>query len=263
MQWYVIRKNDNTYQIFDTTNTVLAKEPFDEKPFVEWFLNYKELKAEKERIAKEEAIAKEEQRIAELKTCILNCKTPVELAEEFGLSLFETAAHWSDLYEGRSRYAVAIANREDYEIVRMAVDLHEIEGIFGEARTRDGEHHSTFNDYGYHTDLSDYQKALKRHFAGDKFFYKSQEVDADWYCDEINDAAEDHDIDKVLALVKEYEELEAGYYDCNGNLEMLEADLEDADIAGYSYDVYNYCFAFEFAYKCYFKEVEEEEEEEN
>jgi hypothetical protein len=221
---------------------------------------------------------REQQRIADLRTRVERCETPDDLADEFGLTRIETASHWSDLYEGRSSYAILVYNQKEYEILEMAIDIHGADGEWGEAKHRGGEHHHTFSSvWG---GLKEYQENCKSHFNGNNYFYKSQESEAEFYKERISEAIEqkqeqlnksffndDFDdinvslMERIENLIKEWRNIEAGYYDCNGNLEISEEDLESDDFTGYSEDVYSYRFGFNFSYKYSFKEVEEEEEE--
>jgi len=264
--WYSVLKTDGTFFITnDWTGTCNLEKvnkgqelwPHEkEQEFIEAYHSF--IKERNERLAREkqEAIDKENNRIAELRARIEECSCPEELCDNFNLTMVETAGHWSDLYEGRSGKAILISNREEFEIVDFAVSIHGAEGEYGEARRRDGEHHSTLST-GFR-DLEDYQKALRRHFEGDKFFYRSQETDAEFYMEQIKNA---DDMEEIESLVDKYKELEAGYYDCNGNLEMSEDDLNDPDRSGYRYDVYSYSFCFALENKREWKREEEVEEE--
>lgn len=174
------------------------------------------------------------------------------------MSTVEIASLWSDLYEGRSYYGILICDRKEFEIIELARDIHNIDGEYGEARHRAGEHHNTFSGGiydGHGKALEEYQDRLKRHFNGDHFFYKSQETEQEFILEEIEKAAADRDMDKVKALMQSFDEIETGYYDCNGNLEILETDLNHPDRTGYSYDVYSYNLCYRFWHKHSFQEV--------
>lgn len=244
----IVLSSDGNYRVFDaySTNTNGVAN-FDEQPFINAFNDWQkanevkkiaELKALEE--LKEQNRIKEENRISILKNRIEVCGSPVELATEFNLSLIETAGHWSDLYEGRSSYAVLITDQSEYEIIEMAIQIHGIEGEYGESRNKAGEHHSTFN---YQYSLDEYQNNLKKHFNGDKYFYRSQSEDENIYLDKIKDA---ENIEDIKEIISEYDELESGYYDCNGNLEITEEALNDLNLTGYSEDVYTYTFCYRF-----------------
>ena len=280
--WFVILKTDGTFTFHDQTNAInpynedqakgyasffieKAKQiaNFNEAPFIAAFEKFKVDRAEKQRkeaeqLAAEKAAAElaEKNRIASIKKTILACETPSELIEAFALDFIETAGHWSDLHEGRSHYAVKVNSLENYEIMQMAVELLNIEGNFGEAKNRAGEHHWTFSNYSY--DLKHYQANCKQHFNGDNYFYKSQDQDEEEYT--LEKIKEANTLDEVRKLISKFDDLETGYYDCNGNLMMLESDLEAPDFTGYSEDVYTYTFAFEFKHKRSFTIIEEEEE---
>lgn len=207
--------------------------------------------------AKEEAERLEQKRLDDISNKIEMCDSPVDLATMFDFKMVERASHWSDLYEGRSRYACHISSRVDYEIMKMAIDKHDIAGEWVELKNRAGEHHSTGSSV---YNLDTYQEGLRRHFNGDGFFYKSQETEKEYLMECVAEAAQNENIEKVRELLTAYDEIEPGYYDCNGNLEILESDLESNEITGYSYDVYTYNFGFEFEFKYSFNQVEEMEE---
>jgi hypothetical protein len=274
--WAVIQRTDGTFGFHDHTNFIsreeIEKDPapyyggmlrheflnkfdFDEKPFIDAFekflLDKEKAKTEREKAAREA----EEKRIQELKAEIKECQTPKELADRFKLSVVELASHWSDLYEGRSTIGILISDAKENEILELAKDIHDIDGCFGEARRRDGEHHSTFSEV---YDLASYQEGCKKHFNGNNYFYKSQESEKEFYLEQVKEC---EDIEEVQALIKSYEELEAGYYDCNGNLEIEEEKLESADFTGYYEDVYSYSFCFKFWQGNKWKEEEDEENE--
>jgi hypothetical protein len=138
--------------------------------------------------------------------------------------------------------------------MEYAKDILNISGEFGELRNRAGEHHHTFNSC---YSLKDYQRGLKLHFSSDKFFYKSQETEQEMYLEKIKEV---EDIDEVKKLINEFDEIESGYYDCNGNLEMSEKELESEELTGYNYDVYNYNFGFNFESKYSLNKIEEDDE---
>lgn len=202
-------------------------------------------KIESERKKSEEI---ENVRIEELKKAILFCKDMniYEFSKQFGLTKVETANHWDDLYSGKSMNAVLMSDRMEYEIMQTAIDLLGIEGEYGECRHRAGEHHQTF--YPIYGGIEAYQRACKDHFNGDKFFYRSEETETESILERIKDA---ESIDEVRALLNGLDEVIAneGYYDCNGNIEMLDKDLNSPDFTGYSSDVYSYSFAFQFSHK--------------
>jgi hypothetical protein len=272
--WYVIKKDDGTFTFHDTTNTIdpvveerykhlVDRVQFDETLYLEAFEKFKtdrEVQRQnfiKEREEAEElARQKEKERLRKLEEDILQCETPSELADKFGFKMIETASHWSDLYESRSHYAVLLIDRQDYEVMEMAVKLLDIEGEFGECCNRAGEHHHTFSR-GY--DLEEYQKSCKRHFNGDHYFYKNPETEAEFVLECIKNEAVT--LDDVRGYLKDYDEMETGYYFCNGGLAILEETLEDPDFTGYSEDVYRYQFAFQFQFKNKFNSKEDDDTE--
>ena len=254
----IILVNGN-YNIYLNSPTYgkLCDDQTGQEPFIQAYENFK-IKRESERIEKIEiARIAEEKRIQEIKDTALQCESPSELIELFDLTMVETARHWSDLYEGRSSYAIKINSRQEFEDFEIIKETLHIEGEYVELCNRAGEHHCTRNSQ---YDLVSYQKALKNHFAGDHFFYRSKETEHDLYLEKIKEA---DDIEEIESILKDYNEIETGYYDCNGNLEILEEDLESNDITGYQYDVYSYSFGFEFTFKNSFneKEIDENEEE--
>jgi hypothetical protein len=258
--------SDGIFTAYDHTNTVDSylnttvetHWPHEkEAEFIAFFEKTMKNRKEEAERKQQEAKEAEEKRINGLKDRIASCEMPVELATEFGLEFAETAGHWSDLYEGRSGYAVLIRNLEEYEIVQLAIVMHNIEGSWGECKHRAGEHHHNFsNMYG---DLSDYQENVKRYYNGDGFFYRSKDSESEYYLEQIKEM---DDMEEIAEKVKEWQKIEAGYYDCHGNLEISEDALESPELTGHCYDVYSYTYAFGFAYKNTFNAVEEVEEEE-
>lgn len=273
--WFVIKKDDGTFTFHDTTNTIdplngerykhlVDRVQFDEEPYLEAFEKFK-VHVEKVRVetlrqqqeAEELARQKKKERLQKLEEDILECETPSELADKFSFKMVETAGHWSDLYEGRSSYAVLLEDRQDYEVMEMAVELLGIEGEFGECKNRAGEHHHTFSRC---YSLEDYQEGCIRHFQGDHYFYKGQdESEEEYVLERIKDSA--NSLDDVREILKDYDELETGYYDCNGRLMMLEETLDDPDFSGYGEDVYSYQFGFRFQFKYKFNSKEDDEQE--
>jgi hypothetical protein len=226
-----------------------------QEPFIKAYEDFKN-KKESERLEKIEiARIAEEKRIQEIKDTALQCESPSELIDSFNLTIVETASHWSDLYEGRSGYAIKINSRQEFEDFEIIKNILNINGEYVELRNRAGEHHCTSNSQ---YDLDSYQKALKNHFNGDHFFFSSKETEHDLYLEKIKEA---DDIEEIESILKDYNKIETGYYDCNGNLEMLEEDLESDNITGYRYDVYSYFFGFEFTNKNSFNQNEKDEEE--
>lgn len=102
--------------------------------------------------------------------------TPQEFAEAFNITFVETAAHWNDLYNGRSSFAFIIRDAEDLEKIQIADSVNNWGGQWGELKRRDGAHHSEFNEY---FNIEDYQKRIERYFD-EKFMFHSQESDQDY-----------------------------------------------------------------------------------
>lgn len=162
--------------------------------------------------------------------------TPQDFANDYDLTVVETASHWNDLYTGRSSFAILINSHEDYRLVQKIAELNNWEGGFGETKHRAGEHHRTFSRY---YDLEDYQKKVERYFD-ENFIYRSQDSEADWFLERIKEA---EDMDEVIELTDKFKNLEEGYY-----LDGWDSpEFEGSDFSncfGYSYDVYGYDFAY-------------------
>lgn len=201
----------------------------------------------------EDAKNAEEKRIADLRERVLKCETPQELAEEFSLGITELGRTWSSI----TSVGLLASDAKEYEIICMAADLHDCQGVWGESKRRDGHSWSEFSA-GYY-DLSGYQKAVADHFGGDKYFYKSQETEAQDMLERIKEC---DDLSEVAAIMKECDELEAGYYDCNGNLEISDDTLASPDFTGYYQDVYSYCLCYRVGRMSSWKEEENEEDSE-
>jgi hypothetical protein len=198
------------------------------------------------------AINIEKQRIVDLRLRIGKCETPREFADEFNLHIIETGNHWSDLYEGRSHYGINILNSKEFEIIELAIEIHNIDGNYGESKRRDGENYSTF--YNKYDGLEDYQNNLKSYFNGDNYFYKSQETDEEFYIEQIKECTT---IDDVKSLIEKFDEIESGYYDGNGNIEISDKDLNDGDLTGYRSDIYTFQFCYRFDFNKYFNSKRE------
>jgi len=225
-----------------------------QEPFIKAYEDFKS-KKEAERLEKiEQERIVEEKRVNNIKERALTCESPSELMNEFGYTFVETAGHWSDLYEGRSSYAIKLDSRQDYEDYEIIRETLNIKGDYVELCNRVGEHHSTVSKV---YDLDSYQKALRNHFS-EKYFYKSKETDHDLYFEKIKEA---ENIEEIEAILKDYNEIEAGYYNCNGNLEIEEDRVESDDLTGYCYDVYSYSFGFKFDHKNSFNNENSEDEE--
>jgi len=260
----IVKKEDQFFFYPNVTNGTICEDQ-DASEFLEALEIHNAKLRANEAAKKEEAREKERQRIADLEKEITECKTPKELAEKFNLPVVELASHWSDLYEGRSTFGILISDAKENEILELAKEIHNIDGVFGEAKRRDGEHHSTFSET---CDLKSYQKGCKEHFSGDHYFYKSPEDEADFYIsDLIKDIIDDEDLtafekmEAIKGTVKSWEDIEPGYYDCNGNLEISDNDLNSPDFTGYYQDVYSYSFCFKFWQGNRWQEEVEEEEE--
>lgn len=262
----IVKHSNGTFSVHQDGGANGKPADFDSAPFLEAFESFKKEKEEKRLRQIQEAEAREAVRIQELKEQILKCENPVELADEFSayLTAVEIASHWSDLHEGRSVRGLLISDQAGFEIMEMAIAIHGIEGEFGEANNRAGEHHHTFSSmYG---GLNDYQQAVKRHFNGNNFFYRSPETEADSFLEKIEDV-QDSDlepiekINDIKGLINALEGIVPGYYSGTGNLEISDDSLNDPNFSGYTYDVYNYSFAFRFDSYDFKKEKIEDTEE--
>jgi hypothetical protein len=202
-----------------------------------------------ERNALEEQRKIETLRIQKIKERVAGL-TPQEFADYSGIKSAETAIHWSDLYEGRSSFAFIIDNKEDYELLQIAISENDWDGEFGELCNRDGEHHHTFNSV---YDLDDYRKNCKNYFS-EKYFVISKETEEETYLEKIKECDLMSDI---LELTKEYEQIEEGYY---SNGESLVCGLDFSDFWGYYYDVYSHSFGYKFQSKeIFYTGIEKEE----
>jgi len=160
--------------------------------------------------------------------------TAQEFINEFDFASTETAKHWSDLYEGKSSFAIIVSSDEELELLKRAISLNGWAGEWGELRKRDGEHHSTFDSY---YDINDYRSSVEQRFDA-KFDYIDKETEEGSFLEQIKEA---DDLDEVRAILTEFDELEEGYYDD----ELLIRDNSNFDdFWGYSYDVYTYSFGF-------------------
>jgi len=246
----IVLVNDKYNVYLSPTSGNICEDQNGQEPFIEAYIDFKD-KKEADRLAKIEAVRiAEEKRISDIKECALTCTDPYELTEKFRFDFIETARHWSDLYEERSGLAIIINSRRAFENFEVIKSTLNIQGEYVELCHRDGEHHSTSNHV---YDLDTYQNNLRTHFNGDNYFYKSKDSEKELYLEKIKEC---EDIESIEKLLNEYNDIEAGYYDCNGNLEILEEKLEDDNITGYIDDVYSYSFGFKFNFKHSFTEPE-------
>jgi hypothetical protein len=237
---YTVVLKENGFLFFDNVNNgTPCEDQTGVQPFIDAFIDWQNKREEKSLAEMETKRIAEEKRISDIKDRILNCATPEDLADEFGLKLVKAASHWSDLYEGRYRYAVEILSLIDYEIMQLAIDIKKIDGGFVELKQRDGEHHHTF-EYVY--DLATYQKNVRNYF-GEHLFYHSKETEEQSIMERIRDA---ETIDDVKKIINEFDDIEDGFYNGSGSFEISEKDLESESFTGYRYDVYGYQFAYKF-----------------
>lgn len=223
------------------------------KQFSNEFIAYQDAKEKAREDARIEADRIERERIAALEESVKGM-TPQEFGDNFKIRSVETASHWSDLYEGRSSFAFIIDNDADYELVQIADNINKWAGEYGELCNRAGEHHHTFNSV---YDLDNYRKNCERYFD-EKYFSKDKESEHDYYLERVQNA---ESMDDVRDLMKEFDEMEEGYYSAGGSLVM--GGLSFSNFFGYSYDVYTYSFGFRLLSKdVFYTGIEEEETEE-
>ena len=251
---YVIKK-DEEFIFHEHTHTVEAFANHEgESDYVDFLLSFQSKKQAALEQAKKQAEERELERITGIEVQIKMCADIDDFLIMFGLKKIDTANHWSDLYEGRSKTAILISNRREFEIVEILQRIHNVSGEFGEAKRRDGEQHSVF--YKIYGGLEGYQDSCKKHFYGDKYFYKSKNDEQEFYLERIKEA---DSIDDVREILKSFDDIEDGTYDCNGNLIISDETLNDSDFTGYYEDVYRYSFAFEFENTKSFAPLTEEE----
>jgi len=260
---FVVRQQSGHFGFYDECNYVVTEDPTGIEEFLsayEIFLAKQESKRLEKftRKAKETEVKRlsEEKRIADLISVFKEFKEPYQLCEYLNLDLVITAKHWNELYNGKAGYGVKICSKAEYEDFKLAVETLGIEGKFGELCHVVGEHHWTFS---WNHGLEDYQVSCKKYFSGTNYFYHSQDESHDFYMERIKNA---ESINDVKDIIKEYDELEACYCDCNGNLIILESDLENEDFTGYGFDNKISQFGFKFNFKYKFNDNEETEEEE-
>lgn len=222
--------------------TTIAETPELIKTFTEAFLDHFKKKAEREEAQRREAEEKERERIQGIKD-VVQGMTPQDVASYYNLSTAETAGHWNDLYSGKSSFAILINSHEENEIIQIAANVNNWLGEFGETKHRAGEHHSNFSGV---YDLEAYQNNVESYF-GDKYFYKDQETEKEYFLEIIKEA---EDMETVLELTEEFNELQPGYY-VNGEYLVYEGN-DFSNFFGYSYDVYEHNFAYNFPSKKFF-----------
>lgn len=239
---------DNIYQYYDNVcRGINVDEPFDETPFISFYMDYLSKKA----LSEERA---EKDRLEALKNEISHITDIYELILHFKYDYVESCSHWNDLYNGTSRYAIKFYNKKDYENFLEIKDILNISGEFVELCRRDGHQHSK---YSACYSLDEYQKACINHFEGNKYFYKSKENESESILECIKEC---ETIDEVEKLITNYNEIEDGYYDCNGKLIISESALNNNNFTGYYEDVYSYCIGFRFELKSRLNEENETEE---
>ena len=199
------------------------------------------------------ALEAERKRIQDLEDFIKGM-TPQDFGEAFKLRSVETASHWSDLYEGRSSFALIVSSDEELEALEIAIRVNDWAGDYGELCNRAGEHHHTFEQF---YDLKDYRRKVENYF-GEKYFLRTRENEEESFLERVKEA---ESMEEVSDLVNEFNNLEEGYYCAGGSLVYEGVSFEN--FWGYYYDVYSYSFGFKFSSKdIYYNGVEAEEEEE-
>lgn len=199
------------------------------------------------------ALQAERKRIQDLEDFIKGM-TPQDFGEAFHLKTVETASHWSDLYEGRSSFALIVSSDEELEALEIAIWVNDWAGDYGELCNRAGEHHHTFNSV---YDLKDYRRNVENYF-GEKYFLRTRDNEEESFFERVKEA---DSMEEVADLVSEFNNLEEGYYSAGGSLVYEGVSFEN--FWGYYYDVYSYSFGFKFSSKdIYYNGIESEEEEE-
>lgn len=186
-------------------------------------------------------------KLTQLAQWIESATTPQELAELLNMGFAETAAHWSDLHEGRSLPAIKASIVSDADILQDAINIRQLKGSWGILRHRAGEHHRTFDPC---FDFSHAQARLKRGISEDNnFFYRTQEIERNYFGEQIAELLKEGEfnyIEKAQNLLDTLRNFEDGYYDQSGNLLISEQDIESKDFTSYSEDVYTYSIGFRF-----------------
>ena len=186
-------------------------------------------KKEAERLAKiSESKAKEDARIAELKTEIAACKSFDEFCDRFNLKIVS-----------RINKIVFCQYAATGEILEMAGCSE-----FGIAKKRDGQswHYEGATGSSFNQAQESLRDAIRN---DDKLFYKSHESEQEFLCDRIADVMDSDDsnedkIEAVREMIASFDAIEPGYYDCNGNVYILDSDLDCDDFSGFCHDVYSY-----------------------
>lgn len=246
---------DGNFNVYHNTSRGASFEATPEQiqQFSEAFIANQVAREKAREDARIEAARIESERIEALQESVRGL-TPQDFENQTGIKAVETASHWSDLYEGRSSFAFIISSDEELELLETAISVNNWRGEFGELCKRDGAHHSTFSSvYG----IEDYRKNCERYFD-EKYFAKDKESEEESYMERIKEA---ESMDDVREIMKEFDEMEEGYYSCGGSLVM--SGLSFSDFWGYYYDVYSYSFGYRLPSKdYYYNGVEEAEIEE-
>ena len=202
---------------------------------------------------KQAAVEAERKRIQDLEDFVKGM-TPQDFGEAFNLKSVETASHWSDLYEGRSSFALIVSSDKELEALEIAIRVNAWTGDYVELCNRAGEHHHTFNSV---YDLKYYRRNVESYF-NEKYFLRTRENEEEYFLDRVKEA---ESMEEISDIVSEFKNMEEGYYSTCGSLVYEGVTFEN--LWGYYYDVYSYSFGFKFSSKdIYYNGVEAEEEEE-
>lgn len=241
----VIRKPDGTFRVqTDGSNKVNPTErnvwpDGDEPGFLNAYHAYLKSKEEKqaERLAVEQAKIKEEEaRIEDIRKRAKECEDLYDFENAFGIDL-------GSMSDGRNRgRCIMIKSREDAEVIGLAIEEGVLKGEWGECHSRQGNvsHGREFTSR-YGMDTCEKYSSLTSKYIGDKNFYHDQETEEEVVLEKLKSVK---DIDEARKILREYDELEPGYYGCGGDLIISNAQLDDPDFCGYSEDVHTYEFAF-------------------
>ncbi len=246
----VVKENNG----FVYYNNIAKGQPNPDQSDAEEFVNFYLQKKEEEKQAierkKQAAIDDERKRIEELIEEAKKCDYPRDLAEFFDIPYLAVANHWNELYNGNCKGGFIFTSAEqyrDFDLIRKELN---ISGDYVELEHRDGEHHYTPSTV---FDLENYQENCKSYLS-EKFNWKSKDTEEEYFLKRIKEATS---MEEVGELVKEFDEIEDGYYS-NGDSLVLAGEV-DENFLGYYFDVYSYAFGFVFESE-HRRLIEDEEE---
>lgn len=226
---FTVVKNEEKVPIYNVYQNIGGGQPIEPteeliNEFSTAFLEFQEEKEKAIELKRQQAIEAENQRIRDIKESVSGM-TPNDFCICYSIDTAETAKHWSDLYENRSSFALIINNKEDLELVEIAASINNWGGEFGELRNRDGEHHYTFDSF---YDIADYRKRCENYFS-EQFNAKDKGSEDEFYLERIKEA---ESIDDIRGLLKEFDDIEDGYY-CNGD-SLVYSGFDFSDFLGLS-----------------------------